>query len=69
MTLVGVAVVVVVGLLAREIAGRTVGLVAAGLAAVHPGFWINDGLVMAESLTTLMVAGALWATVRYRLGS
>ncbi len=66
MCVVGAAVVVVVGLLAREVAGRLVGVTAAGIAAVYPSFWINDGLVMAESLTTLMVAGLLWAVFRYR---
>ncbi len=66
MALVGTVVVVVIALLAREVAGRRVGVIAAALAAIYPGFWINDGLVMAETLTTLMVAGALWATFRYR---
>jgi peptidoglycan/LPS O-acetylase OafA/YrhL/4-amino-4-deoxy-L-arabinose transferase-like glycosyltransferase len=66
MAVVGAAVIVMIGLLGREVANRTVGLVAAALAALYPGFWINDGLVMAESLTTLLVAGALWAAFRYR---
>ena len=65
MSLVGAAVIVVVGLLARELAGRAVGITAALIAAVYPAFWINDGLVMAESLTTLMVGGALLAAVRH----
>jgi len=66
MCAVGAAVVVMVGLLAREIAGRSVGLTAAIVAAIYPGFWINDGLVMAESLTALTVAGALYVAARYR---
>jgi len=66
MSLGGLAVVPVIGYLGREVAGRTVGVVAALLAAVYPGFWVNDGLVMAESLTTLFIAAALWAAVRYR---
>lgn len=66
MCAVGAAVIVMIGLLGREIAGRGVGLTAAIIAALYPGFWINDGLVMAESLTVLMVTGALWAAVRYR---
>lgn len=66
MCAVGAAVIVMIGLLGREIAGRGVGLTAATIAALYPGFWINDGLVMAESLTVLMVTGALWAGVRYR---
>jgi len=66
MCAVGAAVIVAVGFLARELAGRSTGVVAAVLAAIYPGFWMNDGLVMAESLTTLCVAGALLAAVRYR---
>ncbi len=66
MALVGTAVIVVVGLLAREFAGARVGMIAAAMAAIYPAFWINDGLVMAESLTALTVAGAIWATLRYR---
>ena len=66
MCAVGAAVIVMVGLLAREVAGREAGLTAAVLAAVYPGFWINDGLVMAESLTALMVAGVLFTAARYR---
>ncbi len=66
MCVVGAFVVVAIGYLGREVAGAATGLVAAGIAAVYAGFWINDGLVMAESLTTLMVTGAVWAAFRYR---
>lgn len=66
MCAVGAAVIVVVGLLGRALVGRAVGLLSAVGAAVHPGFWMNDGLVMAESLTTLFVAAALLAAARYR---
>ena len=65
MAVIGVAAVVVIGLLARSLAGPVAGLVGSGLAAVHAGFWVNDGLVMSETLVTLTVAGALWAAVRY----
>ncbi len=66
MCLVGAATIVMVGLLGRQVAGRAVGLIAAGIAAVYPAFWINDGLVMAESLTALLIAGTLWTALRYR---
>lgn len=66
MCAVGAAVIVVIGLLARKIAGRAVGLTAAVIAAVYPGLWINDGLVMAESVTVLGVAGTLYWAARYR---
>lgn len=68
MCIVGAAGVFFVGLAARQAGPRrhrdAVGLVAAVLAAVYPGFWINDGLVMAESLGLLSVAMAIWATYR-----
>ena len=66
MCLVGAGVIVMIGLLARQLAGRAVGLTAAGIAAVYPALWINDGLVMAESLTVFCVAGAVWTALRYR---
>lgn len=66
MCLVGAGVIVMIGLLARQLAGRAVGLIAAGIAAVYPALWINDGLVMAESLTVFCVAGAVWTALRYR---
>lgn len=65
MALLGVVAVVLIGLLARAVAGPGVGLVAAALAAVHAGFWVNDGLVMAETLMTLTTAAALLSAVAY----
>ena len=67
MCVVGAGVIVMIGLLARQLAGRAVGLTAAGIAAVYPALWINDGLVMAESLTVFCIAGAVWTALRYRL--
>ncbi|MCU1504909.1 MAG: Dolichyl-phosphate-mannose-protein mannosyltransferase, partial [Ilumatobacteraceae bacterium] len=54
----GVGTVVVLGLVARLLGGRRAGLVAAAVAAVYPNLWINDGIVMSESLTALLVS--LW---------
>jgi 4-amino-4-deoxy-L-arabinose transferase-like glycosyltransferase len=73
MVLFGTLVVLLIGLLGRRV-GRAVpgvnadavGLVAAGIAAIAPDIWVNDGLVMAETLTVLAVvtacllAFALW---------
>jgi hypothetical protein len=58
-TLVGIAAVFVIGLLGDRFAGPRVGLVAALIAAVYPNLWINDSLVMSESLAVLIVAGSL----------
>jgi 4-amino-4-deoxy-L-arabinose transferase-like glycosyltransferase len=61
---IGVAVVALVGLLGREVAGPRAGLVAAAIAAAYPNLWLNDGLVMSESLTALLVSAALLVLVR-----
>ena len=50
---------VLIGLLGRRVGGDAVGLVAAGIAAVSPNIWVNDGLVMSETVTNLTVVGAL----------
>ena len=59
--LLGVATVVVIGLLARRLAGPRAGLIAAGAAAVYPMLWINDGMLQAESLYALLIAVMLYA--------
>jgi 4-amino-4-deoxy-L-arabinose transferase-like glycosyltransferase len=67
-TLIGAATVVVIAFLARRLAGDTVGLVAAGIAAVYPNLWVNDALTMSESVSTLCIAGLLLAVVRFADG-
>lgn len=57
----GAMTVVVVGCTGRRIASARVGLIAAVLAAGYPNFWINDGLVMSETLTLLLAAIVIWA--------
>jgi 4-amino-4-deoxy-L-arabinose transferase-like glycosyltransferase len=64
-TLIGAAAVVVIGLLARRLAGDTAGLVAAGIAALYPNLWVNDALTMSESVSTLCVATLLLAVVHF----
>jgi len=59
MVLLGTLLVFLVGLLGRRVGGDTVGLVAAGIAAVNPNIWVNDGLVMSETVTMVVVVGAL----------
>ncbi len=61
--LAGVGAVVLIGFLGRAVAGAAPGLLAAGIAALYPNLWMNDGLVMAETFATLTVAGTLLATV------
>jgi 4-amino-4-deoxy-L-arabinose transferase-like glycosyltransferase len=70
MVVLGTALVGLVGLLGRRVGramggrkrGDTIGLVAAGIAAITPNMWVNDGLVMSETLTALAVVGALLCT-------
>jgi 4-amino-4-deoxy-L-arabinose transferase-like glycosyltransferase len=62
MALAGVGVVVLIGLIAGTIVSARAGLLAAGIAAVYPNLWMNDGLVLAESVTTLATAAAIFLT-------
>lgn len=55
----GVAAVVVVGLVGRRIAGDWAGILAAGIAAVYPQLWINDGMLISESMYVLVIAATL----------
>lgn len=64
--LLGTATVGVVGLLGREMAGERVGIAAAAVAALNPSLWVNDALLMSESLFALTLAASFWAAYRYR---
>ncbi len=60
----GLALVWVLGRFAEELAGRTAGITAALIAALYPNLWMNDGLVMSESISTLLVGLSLWLAWR-----
>ena len=64
MAVLGAGVVLCVGLLGRAVAGPWVGLVAAGLAALAPNFWIPSGILMSETPAMLLMALILLAVVR-----
>ncbi len=55
----GAITIVLIGSLARRLAGEVVGLVAAGLAAVYPAFIATDASVMSESLYLPLVLAFL----------
>jgi 4-amino-4-deoxy-L-arabinose transferase-like glycosyltransferase len=57
--LAGSLTVVAVGLMARRVADRRAGFIAAGLCAVYPAFVAADGAIMSESLFGCLVAFAL----------
>ena len=59
----GAATVVVVGLVARRLAGDRAGLVAAVVVAVAPTLWINDSQVLSESSYALATALVLLAAL------
>jgi 4-amino-4-deoxy-L-arabinose transferase-like glycosyltransferase len=64
MAVLGAGVVACVGLLGRSVAGPWAGLVAAGLAALAPNFWIPNGILMSETPAMLLMALILLAVVR-----
>ncbi len=59
MVVLGTALVGLIALLGRRVRGDTVGVVAGVIAAVTPNLWVNDGLVMSETVTGLTVVGAM----------
>ena len=63
MAVLGAAVVFCVGLLGRAVAGPWVGLIAAGLAALAPNFWMPSGILMSETPAMLFMALILLAVV------
>ena len=56
----GIVLVWLLGKLGARIGGAKAGVCAAAIAAVAPNLWMNDGLVMSESISMLLVACVLW---------
>jgi len=65
MCLVGTVSILVIGLLGRRLASPRVGLIAAALAAVYPNIWINDGMLLTETVFILATAVSLLYCYRY----
>jgi 4-amino-4-deoxy-L-arabinose transferase-like glycosyltransferase len=63
--LLGTVTVVLIGVLARRIAGDRVGLIAALLAAAYPPLWSNDSVIGLETLYCFLVVLALIAVYRF----
>src|SRR4051812_45121520 len=61
----GITTIALIGVVGRMIAGWRAGLVAAGIAAAYPNLWMNDGLVMSESVSVLVVVLWMIASVRF----
>jgi 4-amino-4-deoxy-L-arabinose transferase-like glycosyltransferase len=64
-SLLGVGTIVLCGCTGREIAGVRAGIIAALVAALYPNLWVNDGLLMSESMAMLCIAAVLYATYRF----
>jgi len=64
MAVLGTATIVVLGLLARHLAGAVAGLATAGLAALNPNLWMNDALPMSEAPTALVFSLTVFALYR-----
>lgn len=67
MAVIGVAVVAGLGVLARWLFGRRTSLVAASVAAIYANLWMNDGLLMSETLAAGAVVAILLAVYVYDL--
>jgi hypothetical protein len=66
MSVLGVAVVALIGVLARDVSrSERVGFVAAAAAALYPNLWLNDALVMSETIATFCTAAILLLAVRF----
>jgi len=64
--LIGTVTVVLIGLLARAVAGPRAGLIAAAIAAVYPILVTADGSLMSETLYGALVAAALLVALALR---
>jgi len=65
MAMYGTGVVAGIGFLARYVFTRRVALFATAVGAVYANLWINDGLIMAETLAAAGVVTILLVTYRY----
>jgi hypothetical protein len=64
----GIAVVVGVGALARWLFDRRIALIATALAGAYANLWMNDALLMSETLAAAGVVGILLAAYMYDEG-
>jgi hypothetical protein len=63
--LLGAGTVWLLGLAGREMRSERLGLVAASIAAIYPALWINDSLVMSETLFAFTIALLVWFCYRF----
>lgn len=63
--LLGVLTIAMAAIAGRRIAGAGAGMISAAIVALHPALWINDVVLMAESVYQLMVVVTIWAAYRF----
>jgi len=66
MALFGTAAIIVIGYLGQRVGGERIGWIAAAVAAVNANLWMNDALVMSESVAALGIAVTLLLVYRFR---
>lgn len=66
MSLLGALSVVVLGFVARELAGPRAGLIAAVIAALYPGLWVNDLIATSETPAILLLCLVALLSLRAR---
>ena len=64
MTVLGTVAVLVIGLVGRAVGGDRVGWCSAAIAAISPNLWVNDALIMSETLAVLATVLALLCAYR-----
>jgi len=65
MCVLGSATVVVIAVVARQLAGWRAAVVAGAVGALYPNLWFNDAMVMSETLVQLTTALAVLAAYRW----
>ena len=66
MAVLGTATVVLIGLIARRLLGNRAGVIAALIAAVYPNLWVNDALIMSESIFVFAFTLSIYAVFQFR---
>ncbi len=66
LALLGVVTVLVIAFTIRRVIGDRAALIAGLIAAVYPNLWVNDGLIMSETMFLLAFTVALYGVFRFR---
>jgi hypothetical protein len=64
MAVLGALVVLLIGILARRIAGDRAAIIAALIAAIYPNLWVNDGLIFSETVANVVILVLMLVALR-----